>query len=706
MTGAVVDRPPSTRLHLAGRMPVAAVVAAVLAGLHLLLLPRAAGIKIRADEGGYLAIARFLSGGEKPLMMPPSGTYSGGYSFLIAPALRLGATPHDDYLFAVAVNVALAIGTGVVASLLVRTWWPSAPPALVALGGLVAGAYPSTAIYAGFTVSEVAVTLGFTVLALLVARGSGPIAVSAVVVYLYLTHGRAVVLVAVTLAWSVARWLAGHDRAGRTAAAVVVLIVGASTARVLNGFFVDQLWTNPQLGNEEIVTDALTSPSGLFDTFRNAVGQVWYVSIATLGTATLGLAALAGAVNRRAGWRAALAGRSGAAVYLLASIAGVLTISAAFMTAGAAADHRIYGRYVEMVVPALVALGAVGLGTALHRARTTRLAVALTVMVGSASLLSAVRPESQLGGRLNLFNVLGVHPWVALFDGLHVAGFTVAALALGLLVVVLARWPQVALGALAAWFAFASWWAHDHWEQGISRLVERYEQVREVAAVASPGGGRVDVVDGVGAAGTRLHVTWNLDRFVVRTAYAPYESELVLARTSLEPDRDPARPGTAPDGSRLLWIDPDGRIGLYAQPGTATAERAAAAGFALPAGFPDVPLPDEAYRSRLDVRPDDAGVEVTVEHAGGGSPWPNVGPGRQQGRVRLRILSTGRSCGCVVEDLAVALPRSLYPGDRATLSVPLQRREPLVVDVHLVHEGIADFPGRGDRPAVVELPAR
>src|SRR5690606_13034058 len=115
-----------------------------------------------------------------------------------------------------------------------------------------------------------------------------------------------------------------------------------------------------RISGEEKAT-LLTSLSGLWTVCVEAVGQLWYLHVASYGVALLGIVALGRFLlaQRKAddaprfrdpAWHAML--------FLLLSAAAAVAVACIFLAKGTRVDHMIYGRYNEGVIAPLLAIGA------------------------------------------------------------------------------------------------------------------------------------------------------------------------------------------------------------------------------------------------------------------------------------------------------------------------------------------------------------
>jgi len=367
------------------------------------------GPVIQADEAGYLMHARVLAGG-MPAEMGFSPFYRGGYSLLLAPILSLHADPVATYHAVLVVNALLAACLVPLLYLLLTRCFDAAPLA-AAWAAVAAAAYPTVTVLSQVVKSENAlfvltVSWLLAVGCLLRARArGGSIAWAAAAGFaaaaLWTVHGRMIVAVCVTaLVLAVA---AGRGRHGRIAAAagLVALAGGMLAGHLLNDWLVATNYDGR--GGNEIATvrAALADGDGVLAALRNLVGQSWYLATATLGVGLLLAARVAPPALGRLRRRRAEPGDELLAV-LLTTTAGLLVLSALWFATSTRPDQPIYGRYVEPVVPALIAVGLVLFARLGRPARPLRLIVGLAALTVT---VAAPRAALDLPGEVNRWNV-------------------------------------------------------------------------------------------------------------------------------------------------------------------------------------------------------------------------------------------------------------------------------------------------------------
>jgi hypothetical protein len=191
----------------------------------------------------------------------------------------------------------------------------------------------------------------------------------------------------------------------------------------------------------------LESVGGVGATLRNLVGQSWYIAVATLGlvvaAALADVPALARALRRRR-----VATPHLLTVFLLATTAGLLVVSALSFRTLDRPDMLVYGRYVDVVVPPLLALALARL--AVGRTSVVRVAAVLGV---ATVVVAVLRATASPPGSASRWNVASL-PFVTLNlgAGVVVGAGIVAAVAFGAFALLRRAAPALALPALVLAF--------------------------------------------------------------------------------------------------------------------------------------------------------------------------------------------------------------------------------------------------------------
>ena len=410
-----------------------------------------------ADETGYLANARVLAGGVEG-ELSRAAFYRGGYSLLLLPASWLGDGPRAEYLGVLATNALVsALVFPLLYVLLTRVFRVPRPLAVAA--AFLAALYPPLVVTTQFAWAEsllavlgvvCAITLAAVVAASRPRAAAGwAVACGGCAGALYTTHGRTVPLVVLAVGALVALAAVRRELAGAAAAGVAAAAVTLAAGQRLNDWLQARSWGPLDGGDLERVLGNAGDPGALGNVAALAVGQFWYVFVATYGLAVLGLVELARALSAGAppdprrwpGWAAGrpTAGAPVAAGFLLGSAAGLAAVVGWFLLPPWRPDHVVYGRYVEILVPPLLALGLVRLWTAAARR------VALELAAGTAAALVAGLAASWYAGGLvrrgpvNWYTVLALPPLAQTREQIRPLTATAAAVAAAAVLLVATR---------------------------------------------------------------------------------------------------------------------------------------------------------------------------------------------------------------------------------------------------------------------------
>jgi hypothetical protein len=357
-----------------------------------------------ADEIGYLTNARVLTGGVAG-QLEQAPFYRGGYSLLIAPVVGLVSDPTVAYHLILVLNAALAAAVFPLLYLLL-TRFGGVRAELAFWAALAGAAYPALTVLSQVAMSENA--LFPLVIVWLIAFGGvlstqrdgreipWAVGLGAATGALWAVHNRMVVAVVLAVAGLI--WLAARRRL-RPAAAIVGLVVIALAflgVHFLDGYLIDHNYTGSAPDELSDRMDELFQFGGFRTALANLVGQSWYLLVATFGLA----AAAAWDFFRR---RENAADERPAPVLgiLLALTALLLLISAAAFPERTRPDMLIYGRYAEVVAPALIAFGL----AALSRMPFKRLAWPLAGFGALTALVVLIRTTASDPDAANRWNI-------------------------------------------------------------------------------------------------------------------------------------------------------------------------------------------------------------------------------------------------------------------------------------------------------------
>jgi len=326
---------------------------------------RLAGPTVHPDEWGFLTNGQALLGhAEAPI--PTGSFYPAGYGVVTGLGAAITGSIHGAYRFSLLTNVVLAIVTAWYAGRVATRGFGAS-----ALMGHVVTALvfvmPGTIVTAMFAWPETASRLMFLVFisfVMNVAKQRTMWRVLGLGLFTGLMpalHGRFTLLVGVVcllFAW----WGFTSAVPRRIAAlAIVVTIGGYEISHVLNKLVKDRLYAE-SFDQESRLLKRLFDPSVWPALLRTMVGQTWYLTATSFGLVGVGVVYAIHRVRSDGAIRTVSTDsqRLGLLVLLSSSFLVVFTGGLQLLY-GARGDHLIYGRYVEILVPALVVVACVGI---------------------------------------------------------------------------------------------------------------------------------------------------------------------------------------------------------------------------------------------------------------------------------------------------------------------------------------------------------
>jgi len=449
-------------------------------GVHLVLSAPMRVPIIHPDELGYLDNARFLARGGLR-----SGTeYYPGYSIALVPLWWFTRAPELVYRGALVINAVVG-GLGAV-----LTWalLPRLVPRVVgwrrAVVVALVCAYPPALLYGSFALAETTFAVVFAIVVLLAARAFAgasarwwaALGLSSGTLALVHPRGFAVMVAAGVLGVVVT----GRRRSllPRLGALAAGLVVGLGGVRLLVTYVKGPATSGLAAYRPDSVISKSLSVHGLASLVSELAGQLFYLSVATIGLVPLALL-----LGGRSLYRVLTGDRRPwvmTQAFATLSFLGVWALSSLFMNLGDRADKLVYGRYDEGVIAPLLLIAVAdlmgGLTTlrsgplhargdhrdAARRPRARRgplrwFIVGLSCVIVTALFVYLGHSRDALRGALNPVNVLGIYPIVA-HTGKHVEVWWLSALAVGaiaVLAVLCWRWPLVTALGLAALFALS-----------------------------------------------------------------------------------------------------------------------------------------------------------------------------------------------------------------------------------------------------------
>jgi hypothetical protein len=490
--------------------------------LCLLAIPLACALNrvfpyLYGDEYGVLGAAAALSGLE--WRAPPMPYYGFLASIVTAPLYLLDLSPGLTYRLTLAVNALMLAGSGWLTLKLLRLVkmpGPAADPRSPLLIVLAAYTYPGVVHLSSLALGESVLLFVFTANAFLLARllcadtstnarsslesallglslGAAPFAHSRGLAFLI-----AGVIVLALAAW--ARRVRGLHLALITV--FLSLSFGALArvkAHLLASFYGDIVAsTSSGMDFAARAVQMVADPARIVELLRIAFGQLFYLTTSSYGIWLLG-ALLLVAVQQRFWTRALPRGgvRQGAGdaglqlllAYLLCSIVLLYSVSVLALAVPKRADHYFYGRYNEVLMPAVAVLALVAM--ARTNARHVRYAIVFAVcsVVAMALVVSRYPPEI-FDMRIAYAQISGwfIHrqqDWK--IDPIAIM-YRVAACQM-VLALLLLKSRRAFLAALVVFNAYISWYLFTQRHMEVDRLDPNW---KEFAALEARLDGRLD----------------------------------------------------------------------------------------------------------------------------------------------------------------------------------------------------------------------
>jgi hypothetical protein len=418
-----------------------------------------------ADEIGYLANARVLTGGV-PGELSLDPFYRGGYSLLLLPAYWLGDVPTTEYRYVLVTNALVSsLVVPLVFVLLTRVFRVAERLALAV--AILVALYPPLVVNTQFAWTEpvlpvlvllAAITLAGVVTASKAQAAMGwSMACGACAGALYTTHGRTAPIVIVLLGLLAALAMIRRDLAPGAIAGMVAAVLVIVVGQLLNNWLRSKSWGAGQDGDLQHVLHNARDLGSVKNVAALGLGQYWYVVVATYGLAVLGLAYIGELLREgnppsrrlRLAWavRRETAGAPVVAVFLLASAVGLMVLVGLFLLPPRNPDHVVYGRYVEILVPPLLALGLVRLWSDRTQRVVPELLIGGLVALAAGLIVMRYADGLVMVAPFNWYTTLALPPMMLTIDQIRpMLATLVASIGAGVLLVV-SRWSR-AVGAL------------------------------------------------------------------------------------------------------------------------------------------------------------------------------------------------------------------------------------------------------------------
>jgi hypothetical protein len=350
-----------SRVQLVTAGALACIVGAFIVSIAL----RMSGPTVHPDEWGSLINGQVLIGHtEAPI--PTGSFYPAGYGLVTGLGAFLTGSMAGAYRFSLLANVVCAVATAWSAGYLARRGF-GASKSMSRLVMALVFVMPGTLVSAMFSWPEIAIRLAYVGLVLAVvsvSRSRSMTRVASLGLYVGLLpglHGRFTLLVPI-VGLVVLWWLVEAMITRMTA--VVTLVTTATgylLARSMNRFVKSAVYLE-SYNQENRLLGRLFRPSVWPALLRTMVGQSWYLVATTFGLAAVGVVYAVLTLKRGPSLRTIVRDpeRTGL-LFVVVATTSVIFTGGLQLLYGNRGDHLIYGRYVEMLAPVLIALACVGL---------------------------------------------------------------------------------------------------------------------------------------------------------------------------------------------------------------------------------------------------------------------------------------------------------------------------------------------------------
>jgi hypothetical protein len=431
--GAPAAVPATVRSHVKAWFAWSVASAVTLAAIHYWLADPGQGPRIFADEIGYLANARFLAGGAK-IDMSNTAFYSGGFSLILTP-LNWALLNHPARLYqSIILGQAVLAGVSMLLMAQLCRWILGISRGWSLVVAFAAGLYPAFVANTGFTWAESMLTFALLVVVTtsiwvlrgldepsprhrsLVLRAAAAGFACGVLPTMHNRTFLAALAVLAVVSWSLVR-ARSYVPAGILLATAAVT---AGAGELMNLHLKKALWIGRGGvdAGEKITT--LLHPHGLWAGGLTLSGQAWYQLVGSAGLVAVALVGLVLIALGRSETRDATsvggaspadASRAGAAIVVTVFVS-LLVVSAAYLAIGKRADHIVYGRYVDIATPLLIALAIAWLATSPSVRALAGAALAVVASLGGTFLILTVAGKTELARPFNRVTTLAIIGWL------------------------------------------------------------------------------------------------------------------------------------------------------------------------------------------------------------------------------------------------------------------------------------------------------
>lgn len=355
---------------------VTLLLAAVVVFVNCGIISKCSNPFVFNDEMGYWMHAAEFAGLDWTGVSETVAWYSYGYSFLLAPLIKIFSDTVTLYRAALVLNVVMDVACYFMFVYIIRRLFPKLeilPASAAAAAGIL---YTSYQFNSGIAWSETALLMAVTIVVLFTVRVldrptcPDMVCLGLFSAYMYMVHNRTVGIVASVVFVMIIAVVCKKLTMKKFGIFAAALAVGFIADRLIKAHLVSALWSNGADGNNAgsvlgKLKTALTSADGFKKLTGVMAGQCFAV---TAGTFCLVLFALVimirrGAVGlykvRKSGKKLSEAADSRYLMFLFIFCAFVSTylISSIFMLEFKRIDHIIYTRYFDVLSGILIMTG-------------------------------------------------------------------------------------------------------------------------------------------------------------------------------------------------------------------------------------------------------------------------------------------------------------------------------------------------------------
>ena len=375
------------------------------------------GFSLYPDEFGYWASAAAMAGYDWSEVASLGSYYSFGYSLILFPILKMFGGGVMAYRAAIVINMLLMCASLFLIERIVQKIFPDITTEIGFLLGGAAVLYPAWIYYMQMTMSEAVLFFMFVLDVYLILdymdrrKTRTAVGLAVCLVYGYCIHMRTIGIV-VAAVLTLLCWLIFDKGEKRGLAICFIVLLGAGAIALwLKDRTVTKVYT--QAATETLAVNDYGGQIGKFDRIftlpgmwllvKEVAGKLYYLGLSSFGMFYWGLAwclresaRLMVNVFKKKETDAS----EWTALFLFLSVAGQTMISSIFTYGAVGIDGLIYGRYNELLVPVMI---AVGLAVMLQ----SRYLIPVTVLAGAA--LGGLTPL--LLKEIRSRNLSGIRGW-------------------------------------------------------------------------------------------------------------------------------------------------------------------------------------------------------------------------------------------------------------------------------------------------------